>query len=125
MIKNVHHVSFSVSDLARSRRFYEEVLGLEQIERPDLGLPGVWYRAGGSEVHLIARPEGADVGTAPSGTNPLANHQAFEIEDYAKTLDWLASKAIDVLEAGAERGQMWIRDPDGFVIELIVPRDRS
>ena len=47
MIANgVHHISFCVSDLDRSRRFYEEILGLAEIPRPDLGLPGVWYSAG-------------------------------------------------------------------------------
>ena len=61
----VHHISFAVSDLARSRRFYEDVLELEPIPRPELGLPGMWYRAGSSEVHLIATPPGASVGTPP------------------------------------------------------------
>ena len=56
LTRGVHHVSFAVSDLERSRRFYEGVLELEPIPRPDLGLPGMWYRAGTSEVHLIATP---------------------------------------------------------------------
>jgi glyoxylase I family protein len=117
--KSVHHVSFSVADLPRSRRFYEDVLGLVEIPRPDLGLPGVWYRAGESEVHLIARPEGVDVGSAPSAINPLANHQAFAIEDYEKCLERLRARGVEVLPTSPAQGQMWIRDPDGNVIELI------
>ena len=41
--RNLHHTSFPVRDLARARRFYGEVLELDEIERPDLGFPGAWY----------------------------------------------------------------------------------
>lgn len=119
--KSVHHISFSVSDLERSRRFYEDVLGLEEIPRPDLGIPGAWYGAGNSEVHLIARPDGVDVGKGPASLSPLANHQAFAVEDYAKCLEFLESREVEVLRTSPERGQMWVRDPDGNVIELIAP----
>jgi catechol 2,3-dioxygenase-like lactoylglutathione lyase family enzyme len=117
--KSVDHISFSVTDLERSRRFYEDVLGLVEILRPEMGLAGAWYRAGDSQVHLVARPEGVDVGTSPGGLNPLANHQAFGIDDYEKCLEFIESRDIDVLKTSPERGQMWIRDPDGNVIELI------
>ena len=117
----VHHISFAVSDLAAARRFYEGVLELEPIPRPELGLAGIWYRAGTSEVHLIATPPGADVGAAPGRLTPLANHSAFAIADYASTLARLKARGIEVLETNAERGQLWVRDPDGNVLELIVP----
>jgi len=118
--RGVHHVSFAVSDLARARQFYEGVLELESIPRPDLGLPGIWYRAGTSEVHLIATPPGANVGTAPERLTPLANHSAFAIDDYTGTLARLKGRGVEVLETNAQRGQLWIRDPDGNVLELIV-----
>jgi catechol 2,3-dioxygenase-like lactoylglutathione lyase family enzyme len=117
--RSVHHISFAVRDLARSQHFYQEILGLERIERPDLGLPGVWYRAGNAEVHLIATPEGVDVGSAAPSLTPLANHQAFAVDDYAKTLDFLEAREVEVLRTTPEAGQLWIRDPDGNVIELI------
>jgi glyoxylase I family protein len=123
--KHVHHISFAVRDLERSRAFYEGILGLETIERPDFGLPGVWYQAGGSEVHLIQAPEGVDAGRPPAKLSPIANHQAFSIEDYGATLETLRGHGLEVLEAGPERRQMWIADPDGYVIELIAPAART
>ncbi len=125
IVGSVDHISFSVTDLERSKRFYEDVLGLRAIPRPDLGLPGVWYGAGNCEVHLIQRPEGVEVGEAPAKLTPLANHQAFAIDDYEKTLAFLEEQGLEVLSTSPENGQMWIADPDGHVIELIDPKVRS
>ena len=122
LAKRVHHVSFAVRDLHASRAFYEGILGLETIARPDLGLPGVWYAAGHSEIHLIQTPPGAPVGTAPERLTPLASHCAFAIDDYDETLAALEQRGLQVLETKPEIGQLWIQDPDGHVIELIRPR---
>ena len=124
LAKHVHHISFAVSNLERSRAFYEGILGLEPIERPDFGLPGIWYAAGQSEVHLIQAPEGVDTGHPPGKLSPIANHQAFAVEDYAGTLEVLRGHGLEVLETSPDMGQMWIADPDGYVIELIAPRAR-
>jgi glyoxylase I family protein len=116
----LHHVSFPVSDLERARHFYEGVLGLEPTDRPPLPFPGAWYRAGQCEVHLIVPFEGTDLGTRPSELNPLAPHTAFAIESYQETLERLHEHGVAVFETSVEMGQMWVQDPDGNVIELIV-----
>lgn len=123
--KSVNHISFAVSDLEKARGFYEDLLGLERIERPDFGIPGTWYRVGNAEVHLIEVPDGVDVGTPPPGLIPLANHQAFAIEDYAETLTTLKARGMEVLETTPDNGQLFVRDPDGHVIELIVEGARG
>ena len=57
-IEAIHHVALGVTDLERSHRFYSEILGLEEIERPPFGFPGLWFSAGGSQqVHLIVHPD--------------------------------------------------------------------
>jgi hypothetical protein len=71
---------------------------------------------------LIVPYEGADVGSRPARLNPIAAHTAFAISDYEAGLDRLKKEGLEVLEAGPEIGQMWVGDPDGNVIELIVPR---
>jgi catechol 2,3-dioxygenase-like lactoylglutathione lyase family enzyme len=117
--RRAHHVSFAVGDLERSKRFYEDVLGLEALPRPDCGIAGAWYRAGNVQLHLIARPGGDGAEPAPKPFSPIANHTAFGIDDYPETLSLLRQRGIDVLETRPGVGpQMFISDPDGNVIEL-------
>jgi catechol 2,3-dioxygenase-like lactoylglutathione lyase family enzyme len=118
-LQTFHHVSFPISDLERARSFYEGVLGLRPIERPNLGVGGIWYRLGGTEIHLIVTPPGVDVGTRAPKTSPLGPHTAFAIADYDQAVAYLRERGVEVLETNARMGQMWIRDPDGNVFELI------
>lgn len=117
----LHHTSFPISDLPRARRFYEDLLGFEVADnRPDLPFAGVWYRIGDSELHLIVVPDGVDAGRRPAALNPMGPHVAFAVDNYDATLDYFRSRGVEVLETHPSIGQMWIRDPDGNILELIV-----
>ena len=123
LILGAHHTSFPVKDLERARRFYEGVLGFREKSRPArLTFPGAWYQAGACEVHLIQPPDGIEVGNAPPSLNPFARHAAFAVAGYERTLAHLKAHGIEVFETSPEIGQMWVRDPDGNIIELIVDR---
>jgi len=124
IVKRAHHCSLTVGEVERSRAFYGGVLGLPEIERPDFGFPGAWYQAGEIQLHLIAAPEGVDTGRPAAGLTPLANHVAFEIADYEATRAQLEGAGMEVLSLGAKVGQMFVRDPDGNVVELIQPGGR-
>lgn len=122
-LRGLDHVSFPVRDLERSVAFYRNVLGLAPIPRPDLPFPGAWLGgAGGIQVHLIVPPEGAPLGSPPPSLNPLGGHVAFAIADYDAVVAALHAAGIETLEAGTEVGQLWVRDPDGHLIELVAPR---
>jgi catechol 2,3-dioxygenase-like lactoylglutathione lyase family enzyme len=124
LVRDVNHISFPVRDLARSLAFYRDLLGLEPIPRPSFGVDGAWLSAGNAQVHLIVTPEGVAVDQPPPSLNPMASHAAFAIADYAGTLAELKRNGLEVLETAPEVGQMWVRDPDGHVIELIDPSRR-
>ena len=114
----LHHVSLSVRDIEKAREFYGGLLGLPEIERPDLPFPGAWYRLGGTEIHLIVPSADADVGSPPGGLNPMAYHSAFAIEDYEAVRGQLKARGLQLLESPRMK-QLWVRDPDGNVLEFI------
>ncbi len=117
--KAVHHVSFTVPELEPALYFYRDVLGFEPIDRPNLGLGGAWLSAGSTQVHLIVPPDGVDIGAAPSKLSPIANHTAFAIDDFEAVRKHLIESGVEVMEFGVERGQMWVADPGGNVLEFI------
>ena len=56
MIKSIAHASFLVADVARSLRFYSDVLQFEVNDsRPDFGFDGAWLDIGdtGQQIHLM------------------------------------------------------------------------
>lgn len=120
-IKGAHHFSLDVADIEAARAFYSGLLGLPEIERPDFGIPGIWYQAGSVQLHLIQTPEGVDVGRRAPALTPLAQHIAFEIEDYPAMCARLEGAGIEMIATGAEVGQIFVRDPDGNTIEFICP----
>jgi glyoxylase I family protein len=109
-IRRLHHSSVRITDLARSRAFYEGLLGLENAPRPDLGFPGAWYDVGGAQLHLI------QTGKMLDGIDPTDPHVAFEVPSLAAVKQMLDARGVRYLEFGA--AQLWILDPDGNVVEL-------
>jgi catechol 2,3-dioxygenase-like lactoylglutathione lyase family enzyme len=107
---SLHHASVRVTDVARSRAFYEGLLGLDEAPRPDLGFPGAWYALGESQLHLIQQPKLFD------DIDPTDPHVAFEVEDLAAVRRLLTARGIPFRDFGG--AQLWIRDPDGNVVEL-------
>jgi glyoxylase I family protein len=113
-VRRFDHASIRIADLERSRTFYEGLLRLRPAPRPDLGFPGAWYDLGGGQLHLIQQP------TPMEGIDPTGPHFALEVESLAEVKRMLDSRGIPYLEFGT--AQLWIRDPDGNVVELCEPR---
>ena len=120
-VKRAHHVAVRVTDVERARRFYEGVLGLAAADRPDFGIPGFWYQLGDVQVHLIGESEKEAKPRPPEKITPLGPHLALAVEDYDRTLAQLEEAGCEVFGLGKEAGQLFVQDPDGNVIELIVP----
>ena len=64
------HFNIRTRNLADTIRFYEDVLGLENGERPNFSFPGAWmYSEGRAVVHLVDEDERlSERGSAQGGT---------------------------------------------------------
>jgi catechol 2,3-dioxygenase-like lactoylglutathione lyase family enzyme len=101
------------TDVEKSKDFYEKVLGLKTLPRPNFGFGGAWYAVGNNQIHLISSKK-------REGIDPMGPHLAIDVEDFDETRKTLQEMGIEFLEApGMVAGrQLWILDPDGNTIEL-------
>ena len=52
----LQHYTIEPSNLEKTKKFYCEVLGLKNGDRPPLGFPGYWLYSGGvPTVHLLGK----------------------------------------------------------------------
>lgn len=115
-IEGMNHFTVLAKDLAATRHFYVDILGLQEGYRPDLGFPGVWLYAGDQAVlHVIAgRPLPAD----PKG---VLDHMAFTARGLPEVVGRLREHGINYdLRRQNETGdwQLFCLDPSGARVEL-------
>ena len=118
-LKRLHHVSFAVSDLAASRRFFGEILGLPEDERPDFNFSGAWYAIGDRQLHLI---EQGSSGREVAGQISRSDHMAMEVADLEVVKARLKEFDIKFAEGSNDRlgmSQAFCSDPDGHTIEFV------
>jgi catechol 2,3-dioxygenase-like lactoylglutathione lyase family enzyme len=110
------HVSVNVEgSLDRSREFYEQVLGLHTIVRPEIpGVAGNWFALHGEEqLHLVDAPVG------PPGIQSTGHHFCVAVDDLQGAIAELESRGIEYKRGRqGDVVQIWIVDPAGNTIEF-------
>ncbi|UZD22232.1 VOC family protein [Algoriphagus halophytocola] len=118
----VNHIAVHVSDLEESMNFYQNIVGLEEIEEPFKDGLHVWYNiGGGAALHIIEAPN------IPTQISKV-NHLCFSMKDmdaFIKTLEntdypfesWLGEKGKVTIRVDGIR-QIYIQDPDGMWLEI-------
>ena len=124
-ITSIHHVAVCVTDIARSKKFYGSVLGLNEVPRPAFPFDGAWYQLGdGLQLHLIVHERPRTL----RGTTVIDlrdGHFAFGVADYERAVERLQAAGIPCQvrrDNVTPWQQVYITDPDGNVIELSAPR---
>ncbi|GAN77893.1 VOC family protein [Acidisphaera rubrifaciens] len=124
-ITGLFHVAIKTADLAATRRFYCDVLGLAEAARPDFGYPGAWFAVpvpgGAAILHIYAGgpalgPDGvAEVGSA------AIDHVSLTAVGYADFVARFREAGLDwreFLVPGTTLYQLFVYDPNGVQLEI-------
>ena len=115
-ITALNHVNIITDDLDATRKFYADVIGLIDGDRPSFQFPGAWlYIADEAVIHLVGVDDQPDEGT---GT---IDHVAFEANGINDMVAMLEGREIpfNVRDVpGREIRQVFLHDPNGVKIEL-------
>jgi lactoylglutathione lyase len=122
-ILSYNHVGLAVKDLKTSVAFYREIIGLSPLDVPD-NLLAIrrWFKiAPGQELHLLLGRENPVANNDKNGAHfslSIPTNSADGIEAFLKekNVHYHRQKRFD----GAF--QIYVTDPDGYVIELNEPK---
>lgn len=144
LISKVSHIGVCVSDLARSRQFYCEILGFtESSTMPEVRVEGepsdsllrlrevklhaVYLERDGFRLELLhyASPRSPDTAPGRSMNDLGFTHLSVQVPDVEATLAKLeaAGVTIDrdtVIQVSGFTVAAFVRDPDGLGIELVI-----
>lgn len=141
-VGTVYHTGFTVSDIERSIVFYRDVLGLKLVKRQTgtaqylatvTGFEGVRLETallqpaeGGSMLELLQYVSHPATATDRATNRPGNGHLCFKVDDIRAACVELRRHGVTLISdpaeitAGAHRGGLgvYLRDPDGFTVEL-------
>jgi catechol 2,3-dioxygenase len=127
-VKELGHLVLYVRDLARSRKFYGDLLGWKEITAPgmELGFPAAAFSSGRTHHELLLIQVGEDATPIPVGRRVGMYHFGLKI---GETDDELRQARDQLRAAGAKlvgtadhgiTHSLYIEDPDGNEIELYI-----
>ena len=115
-VKNpqINHVTTMVKDTARAMEFYNNLLGIKQIQSQVDNPAITWLQLdNGVMVHLIE--------TAEAPAKPGNIHHAFQVDNLEETQEILENNGFEILRGGIRydgQAYFFIEDPDGNSVEF-------
>lgn len=116
LIQRIDHVQVAApkGEEETARAFYSGVLGMEEVEKPDVlkARGGAWFKSGNCHLH---------VGIEEPFIPAKKAHPAFAVEGYEELREHLASKSVRFQDDNDIPGvvRMYVFDPFGNRIELM------
>src|SRR2546428_4992931 len=123
------HVSVTVTDVAKAREFYSNVLGFQEIARPAFNFPGIWYSLGGDlQLHIILNDALVRPAVERETIEARYPHFALWTDDCDATaakIEALGLVCRDVFSGPTGLRQVFVKDPDGNMVEFIGPSKKA
>jgi len=128
-IDSLNHINIRTDVMEETKDFYVDVVGLEVGARPPFDVPGYWLYAGDNAViHLVETEaseddrrkwdKAADNDVFETG---MDDHVAFSVEESSGAVQFMKDNGIaywDRLLTDRGLYQIFVRDPNGIVVEL-------
>ncbi|MEM1292023.1 MAG: VOC family protein [Cyanobacteria bacterium P01_H01_bin.162] len=129
----VHHIALNVKDMAASRHFYGEILGLHELRGAEVpetlkdlvaaGKAANFRLPDGLILDLFGEPDLQPPNTDPTQQFTRANHMAFGIapEQFNQAVTVLKQQNIPIDHGPVSRPTgrgIYFYDPDGFLLEI-------
>lgn len=109
----IDHVSVLITNVAKSREFYVEKLGLKEMAKPkSFDFIALWFDLGGQQLHLLLKDK-------PDSISP--RHFALRVADISTAREHFRQLGIPTQETTKIEhcDRFFISDPDGNRIEII------
>ena len=114
-IRGMNHFNVLTDDVEATRRFYVDVIGLTEGDRPPLGFDGAWLYAGGHPIlHVSAA-------ALPRERKGVIDHMAFSATDLKGAVERLKRHGVEHVvrqQVGTRIWQVFCNDPMGAKVEL-------
>jgi catechol 2,3-dioxygenase-like lactoylglutathione lyase family enzyme len=122
-IRGLRHLALKVTDLARSRKFYEELFGMKVVWEPD---PENVYLSSGADNLALHQIPASDLARYRSAQDQLLDHLGI-VMDSTASVDRLLKQAerfgaTIVKPAKQHRDgsySFYMTDPDGNVVQVL------
>ncbi|MGD0959041.1 MAG: VOC family protein [Methylomonas sp.] len=114
----LHHASLIVADTEASLKFYRDIIGLQPIERPELGFPGAWLAVGSQQIHLLELPNPDPTSGRPEHGG-RDRHVAMHVDSIAALRETLENAGVAYTSSISGRKALFCRDRDGNALEFI------
>ncbi|MBF6056810.1 VOC family protein [Thiomicrorhabdus heinhorstiae] len=122
-VLGLDHVSVLVADADRALDFYQDILQVSLLQRPELAFPGYWLDLGGGQsVHLmqLSNPYATIEKPQHGGRD---QHLALRVSSIEEFADRLTTKGIAFTRSKSGRQALFFRDLDQNAIELFEYRN--